>query len=47
MYHLKMEKLMSNANSARTPLLPELFDNNKSLPLLLQVQVNNWLTPAS
>jgi hypothetical protein len=45
MYHLKMEKLMSNANSARTPLLPELFDNNKSLPLLLQVQVNNWLTP--
>jgi hypothetical protein len=43
MYHLKMEKLMSNAKSARTPTLPELFDDNKSLLLLPQVQVNNWL----
>jgi hypothetical protein len=45
MYHLKMEKPMSNANSARTPTLPELFDDNKSLLLLLQVQVKNRLTP--
>jgi hypothetical protein len=35
MYHLKMEKLMSNSKSARTPMLPELFSDNKSLPLLL------------
>jgi hypothetical protein len=35
MYHLKMEKLMSNSKSARTPTLPELFDDNKSWPLLL------------
>jgi hypothetical protein len=45
MYHLKMEKPMSNAKSARTPKLPELFDDNKSLFLLLQVHVNNRLTP--
>jgi hypothetical protein len=45
MYHLKMEKPMSNAKSARTPTLPEPFDDNKSLLLLLQVQVNNQLMP--
>jgi hypothetical protein len=45
MNHLKMEKPMSNAKSARTPMLPELFDDNKSLLLLLQVQVNNQLMP--
>jgi hypothetical protein len=45
MYHLKMEKPMSNAKSARTPTLPELFDDNKSLLPLLQVQANNRLTP--
>jgi hypothetical protein len=45
MYHLKMEKPMSNAKRARMPTLPELFDDNKSLSLLLQVQVNNRLTP--
>jgi hypothetical protein len=45
MYHLKMEKSMSNAKSARTATLPEQFDDNKSLSLLLQVQVNNRLTP--
>jgi hypothetical protein len=44
MYHLKMEKPMSNTKSARMPTLPELFNDNKSLPLLLQVQVNNRLT---
>jgi hypothetical protein len=27
------------------PTLPELFNDNKSLPLLLQVQVNNRLMP--
>jgi hypothetical protein len=43
MNHLKMEKPMSSAKSARTPMLPELFDDNKSLLLLLQVQVNNRL----
>jgi hypothetical protein len=45
MYHLKMEKPMSNAKSARTPTLPELFDDNKSLLLLPYVQVNNQLMP--
>jgi hypothetical protein len=45
MYHLKTEKPMNNTKSVRTPTLPELFDDNKSLPLLLQVQVNNRLTP--
>jgi hypothetical protein len=35
-----MERQMNNARSARTPTLPELFDNNKSLPLLSQSQVN-------
>jgi hypothetical protein len=32
---------MNNARSARTPTLPELFDDNKSLLLLSQVHVNN------
>jgi hypothetical protein len=45
MCHLKMEKPMNNTKSVRTSTLPELFDNNKSLPLLLLVQVNNRLTP--
>jgi hypothetical protein len=45
MYHLKMEKQTSNTKSARTPMLPERFDDNKSLLLLLQVQVNNQLMP--
>jgi hypothetical protein len=35
MYHLKMEKPTSSAKNVRTPMLPELFDNNKSLLLLL------------
>jgi hypothetical protein len=45
MYHLKMERQMNNAKSARTPTLPELFDSNKSLVLPPQVQVNNRSTP--
>jgi hypothetical protein len=45
MYHLKMERNMSNAKSVRTPTLPELFDDNKSSRLLLQVQVNIRSTP--
>jgi hypothetical protein len=36
-----MESQMNNARSVRTPTLPELFDDNKSLLLLSQVQVNN------
>jgi hypothetical protein len=45
MYHLKMERQMNNAKSVRTPTLPELFDDNKSLMLLPQVQVSNHSTP--
>jgi hypothetical protein len=41
MYHLKMERQMNNTKSARTPTPLELFDDNKSLLLLSQVQVNN------
>jgi hypothetical protein len=41
MYHHKMERPMSNAKSTRTPTLPELFGDNKSSLLLLQVQDNN------
>jgi hypothetical protein len=47
MYHLKMEKQMNNAKSARTPTLPELFDDNNSLLLLPQVQVNNQVNNRS
>jgi hypothetical protein len=47
MYHLKMEKQMSNAKSVRTPMLPELSDNNKRSPLLLQVQANNQVNNCS
>jgi hypothetical protein len=50
MYHLKMERQMNNARSARTPTLPELFVGNKNSLLLSQVQVsnqvNNHLTPS-
>jgi hypothetical protein len=45
MYHRKMEKQMNNVKSVRTPLQPELFDDNKSSLLLPQVQDNNRLTP--
>jgi hypothetical protein len=41
MYHLKMGKPMSNAKSVRTPMLPELSDDNKRSLLLPQVQANN------
>jgi hypothetical protein len=41
MYHLKMERQMNNARSARTPMLPELSVSNKNSLLLSQVQVNN------
>jgi hypothetical protein len=47
MYHLKMERQMSNAKSVRTPTLPELFDDNKSLRLLPHVQVNNQVNNRS
>jgi hypothetical protein len=39
-----MERQMNNVRSVRTPTLPEPFDDNKSLPLLSQVQVNNCST---
>jgi hypothetical protein len=38
---------MNNARSARTPTLPELFDDNKSLLLLSQVHVNNQVNNRS
>jgi hypothetical protein len=38
---------MNNAKSARTPTMPKLFDDNKSLPLLSQVQVNNQVNNRS
>jgi hypothetical protein len=41
MYHRKMEKPMSNVKSVKTPMLPEPFDDNKSLLLLPQKQANN------
>jgi hypothetical protein len=41
MYHLKMGKPMSNARSMRTPMLPELSDDNKRTLLLPQVLANN------
>jgi hypothetical protein len=47
MYHLKMERQMSNTKSVRTPTLPELFDDNKSLWLLPQVQANNQVNNRS
>jgi hypothetical protein len=39
-----MGKPMSNTKSVRTPMLPELSDDNKRLLLLPQVQANNQLT---
>jgi hypothetical protein len=44
MYHHKMEKQMNNVKSVKTPMLPELFDDNKSSLLLPQMQANNRLT---
>jgi hypothetical protein len=40
-----MGKPMSNAKSVRTPMLPELSDDNKRSLLLPQVRANNRLTP--
>jgi hypothetical protein len=37
MYHLKMDRHMNNVRRARTPMLLELFDDNKSLLLLSEV----------
>jgi hypothetical protein len=44
MYHLKMGKPMSNVKSVKTPMLPELSDDNKRSLLLPQVQANNRST---
>jgi hypothetical protein len=47
MYHLRMEKQMNNARSARMPMPPELFVSNKSSLLLSQLQVNNQVNNQS
>jgi hypothetical protein len=44
MYRRKMEKQMNNVKSVKTPMLPELFDDNKRSLLLPQVQANNRST---
>jgi hypothetical protein len=41
MYHHNMERPENNAKSVRTPMLVELFGDNKSSLFLPQVQVNN------
>jgi hypothetical protein len=43
MYHLKMEKQMHNARSARTPTPTGLLVGNKNSLQLLQPQVNMQL----
>jgi hypothetical protein len=45
MYHRKMGKQMNKVKNVRRPMLPELFDDNKSSLLLPQVQAKNQLTP--
>jgi hypothetical protein len=45
MYQRKMEKQTRSAKSVKTPTLPELFDDNKRLQPLPQVQAFNWLMP--
>jgi hypothetical protein len=45
MYHLKTEKRMNNARSARTPTPLELLVGNKNSLQLSQLQVNNQATP--
>jgi hypothetical protein len=44
MYHRKAEKYMRNVKSVKTPTPTELFDDNKRLQLLPQVQAFNRLT---
>jgi hypothetical protein len=39
-----MERQRNNVKNARTPTLPELFDDNKNSLLLPQVQDNNQLS---
>jgi hypothetical protein len=45
MYHRKMEKQTRSVKSVKTPMLPELFDDNKRSQPLPQVQAFNRLTP--
>jgi hypothetical protein len=47
MYHLKMEKQMNNARSARTLTSPELLAGNKNSLLLSLLQVNNHVNSQS
>jgi hypothetical protein len=44
MYHLKMEKQMDNARSARMPTPTELFVGKKNSLQLSQLQVNNQVS---
>jgi hypothetical protein len=44
MYHRKMEKQMSSVKNVKTPMLPELSDDNKRSQPLPQVQAYNRLT---
>jgi hypothetical protein len=44
MYRHKMEKHASNVNNVKTPMLPELSDDNKRSQPLPQVQAYNQLT---
>jgi hypothetical protein len=44
-YHHKMEKQMSNDKSVKTPMLPGPSGDNKSSPLLPQLQANHRLMP--
>jgi hypothetical protein len=39
MYRRKMEKQMNNIKSVSTPILPELFDDNKSSLLLPRCRI--------
>jgi hypothetical protein len=45
MYDHKMEKQMRSVRSAKTLMLPKLFDDNKRSQPLPQVQAFNRLTP--
>jgi hypothetical protein len=47
MYHLKMEKQMNNASTARTPTPPEPLASNKNSLQLPQPQDNKQATPGN
>jgi hypothetical protein len=45
MYHRKTERQMCSVKSEKMPTLPKLFDDNKRLQPLPQLQAFNRLTP--